>query len=63
MSKAVPGALFIPGEYLVFLWPLGQMPDTVDEGYIKAHAAGQVRITLQPGGRQSMDFVMPAGQN
>jgi 5-hydroxyisourate hydrolase-like protein (transthyretin family) len=52
-----------PGEYLVFLWPLGQMPDTIDEGYIKAHAAGQERITLQPGGRQNVDFVMPPGQN
>jgi hypothetical protein len=52
-----------PGEYLVFLWPLGQMPETVDEGYIKAHATGRERITLQPGGRQSMDFVMPPGQN
>jgi hypothetical protein len=52
-----------PGEYLVFIWSLGQMPDMVDEVYIKAHAAGVQRLTLQPGDRQSMDFVMPPGQN
>lgn len=45
-----------PGEYLVFIWPLGQMPDAVDEVYIKAHAPGVQRLTLQPGDRQSMDF-------
>jgi hypothetical protein len=52
-----------PGEYLVFLWPTAQMPDAVDEAYIKAHAAEAQRMTLQPGGRQSVDFVMPARQN
>jgi len=52
-----------PGEYLVFLWPLGQTPEKIEEAYIKAHAATAQRVTLQPGGRQSADFVMPLGQN
>lgn len=52
-----------PGEYLVFVWPSDKASETLNESYIRTHAADAQRVTMQPGGRHAADFLLPGQQN
>jgi hypothetical protein len=52
-----------PGEYLVFVWPSDKASETLNESYLRTHAADAQRVTMQPGGRHTVDFLLPGQQN
>lgn len=49
-----------PGEYLVFILPLGAGSSTLQEDEIRERAAGAQRVSLRPGARGSFDVVAPS---
>ena len=52
-----------PGEYLVFIWPSDKASETLNESYLRTHAADAQRVTMQPGGRHTAEFLLPGQQN